>query len=51
MELGMTPAVFTFDRSTREFVTGRPVPLLTTAEERRRGPDPLPGHGGHRGPL
>ena len=35
MELGMTPAVFTFDRSPREFVTGRPVPLLTTAEERR----------------
>ena len=33
--LGMAPAMFTFDRSPREFVTGRPVPLLTTAEERR----------------
>ena len=33
-ELGMTPAVFTFDRSPKEFVTGVPVPLLTTAEER-----------------
>lgn len=32
----MTPAVFTFDRSPREFVTGQPVPLLTTAEERRQ---------------
>ncbi len=35
-ERGWTPAVFTFDRSPREFVTGLPVPLLTTAEERRR---------------
>lgn len=35
-ERGLTPAVFTFDRSPREFVTGLPVPLLTTAEERRR---------------
>ena len=34
-EKGMEPAVFTFDRSPREFVTGVPVPLLTTAEERR----------------
>ncbi len=34
-ERGMAPAVFTFDRSPREFVTGRPVPLLTTAEARR----------------
>jgi len=34
-ELDMTPAVFTFDRSPKEFVTGVPVPLLTTAEERR----------------
>jgi len=32
----MTPAVFTFHRSPREFVTGQPVPLLTTAEERRQ---------------
>lgn len=31
----MTPAVFTFDRSPKEFVTGVPVPLLTTAEARR----------------
>lgn len=31
----LTPAVFTFDRSPKEFVTGVKVPLLTTAEERR----------------
>lgn len=35
-EQGLTPAVFTFDRPPREVVTGLPVPLLTTAEERRR---------------
>ena len=35
-EKGFTPAVFTFDRSPREFVTGVPVPLLTTPEERRQ---------------
>lgn len=34
-ERGLTPALFTFDRSPREYVTGVPVPLLTTAEERR----------------
>ncbi len=34
-ERDLSPAVFTFDRSPREFVTGRPVPLLTAAEERR----------------
>lgn len=33
-ELDMVPAVFTFDRSPREYVTGQRVPLLTTAEER-----------------
>lgn len=32
----LEPAVFTFDRSPREFVTGKPVPLLTSPEERRR---------------
>ena len=32
--LGVTPAAFTFDRSPREFVTGTPVPLLTTNGER-----------------
>ena len=32
----MTPAVFTFDRSPREAVTGEHVPLLTTPEDRRR---------------
>ena len=31
----LTPAVFTFDRSPKEFVTGVKVPLLTTAEERK----------------
>ena len=35
-ERGFTPAVFTFDRSPREFVTGVRVPLLTSVEERRR---------------
>ena len=35
-ELGMAPAVFTFDRSPREAVTGEHVPLLTTVEDRRR---------------
>ncbi len=34
--LGLSPALLTFDRSPREFVTGTPVPLLTTAEERCR---------------
>lgn len=29
-------ALLTFDRSPREFVTGTPVPLLTTTRERRR---------------
>lgn len=32
--LGLTPAVFTFDRSPKAAVTGIPVPLLTTPEER-----------------
>ena len=34
-QLDLTPAVFTFDRSPKEFVTGSKVPLLTTADERR----------------
>lgn len=34
-ELNLTPALLTFDRSPREFVTGTPVLLLTTNEERR----------------
>ena len=33
-ERGCTSAAFTFDRSPREFVTGVPVPLLTTSAER-----------------
>lgn len=33
-KLGVTPAAFTFDRSPKEFVTGVPVPLLTSAAER-----------------
>lgn len=33
-QLDLTPAVFTFDRSPKEFVTGVKVPLLTTGEER-----------------
>ena len=35
-EQGLRPAVFTFDRSPKEVVTGRPVPQLTTAEDRCR---------------
>ena len=35
-QLGMVPAVFTFDRSPREAVTGEHVPLLTTPADRRR---------------
>jgi len=34
--LGLAPALLTFDRSPREFVTGTPVPLLTTVQERSR---------------
>ena len=33
-ELGCVSAAFTFDRAPKEFVTGVPVPLLTTPEER-----------------
>ena len=33
-ELGCVSAAFTFDRAPKEFVTGIPVPLLTTPEER-----------------
>ena len=36
LALGVSPALLTFDRSPREFVTGTPVPLLTTSDERRR---------------
>ena len=35
-DLGLAPALLTFDRSPREFVTGTPVPLLTTVRERSR---------------
>ena len=35
VERGFVPAVFTFDRSPKEFVSGVKVPLLTTTEERR----------------
>lgn len=40
-QLGMDPAVVTFDRSPREFVTGLPVPLLTTTEARRQAVEEL----------
>lgn len=33
-ELGAEPAAFTFDRAPKEFVTGVPVPLLTSVDER-----------------
>lgn len=35
-EHGMESAVFTFDRSPKEFVSGAAVPLITSAEERRQ---------------
>jgi len=35
-ERGAQSAAFTFDRAPRAFVTGVPVPLLTTVDERRR---------------
>jgi len=34
-ELRMRPAVFTFDRSPKEFVSGVPVPLITAPGDRR----------------
>ncbi|MBO4854379.1 MAG: riboflavin biosynthesis protein RibF [Oscillospiraceae bacterium] len=34
VRLGVSPAVFTFDRPPKEVVTGCPVPLLNTAEDR-----------------
>ena len=34
-ELGATPAVFTFDRPPKEVVTGQPVFLINSAEERQ----------------
>lgn len=39
--LSLTPALLTFDRSPREFVTGTPVPLLTTTKERCRAVETL----------
>jgi riboflavin kinase/FMN adenylyltransferase len=33
--LGVTPAVFTFDRPPKEVVTGHPVPLINSPEDRR----------------
>lgn len=33
--LGARPAVFTFDRPPKEVVTGRPVPLINSPEDRR----------------
>jgi len=42
-ERGCRSAAFTFDRSPREFVTGKPVPLLTTPRPsavRTTGPCP-----------
>ena len=34
-QLGATPAVFTFDRPPKEVVTGKPVPLINSPEDRR----------------
>ena len=34
-ELNATPAVFTFDRSPKEFVTGKPVLLINSNDDRR----------------
>ena len=33
-ELGAIPAVFTFDRPPKEVVTGRPMPLINSPEDR-----------------
>ena len=33
--LGATPAVFTFDRPPKEVVTGKPVPLINSPDDRR----------------
>ena len=38
---GLSPALLTFDRSPREFITGTPVPLLTTVDERRKAVEEL----------
>lgn len=40
-ELELIPALLTFDRSPREFVTGTPVSLLTSGRERRRAAEAL----------
>lgn len=42
-EYDLAPAVFTFDRSPKEFVSGKKVPLLTTTEERRAAVQRLSG--------
>ena len=34
-QLGAAPAVFTFDRPPKEVVTGKPVPLINSPEDRR----------------
>ena len=34
-ETGLTPAVFTFDRSPKAVVTGRPIPLINSAQDRK----------------
>ena len=34
-QLGVAPAVFTFDRPPKEVVTGHPVPLINSPEDRR----------------
>lgn len=34
-ETGLTPAVFTFDRAPKEVVSGKPVSLINSAEDRR----------------
>ena len=46
-ELGAIPAVFTFDRPPKEVVTGKPVYLINSPEDRRglieRKPHPFDG--------
>ena len=34
-QLNATPAAFTFDRPPKEVVTGKPVPLINSAQERQ----------------
>ena len=36
-QLGLAPAVFTFDRHPRQVITGKPTPLINSAADRQEG--------------